>query len=250
MTPPRTDPPDEVLEGWLRDLGAHLDVGPDESLVPAVLDGLDTARPTARGLRSHRVLAAAAIVVVALAVLLAVAPAREAIADWFGIGSVRITRSDAPPSTDDLPDRTAPSSPTDLDDLDDVLPFEVRLADRDRYGEPVAFVDPGVPSGLVELRYDGFSLVELASRPDELPVLSKQLGPGTVLTAVTVGDVEGLWLAGDVHEVMTVRPDGDVAVDTLRRAGDVLVWEEDGVTYRIEGLDSLDAALDVASSVG
>jgi hypothetical protein len=142
-------------------------------------------------------------------------------------------------------------SQTDLDDLDDVLPFEVRLPDPDRYGEPVAvLVDAGVPSGLVELRYEGFSVVEIASRPDELPVLSKELGPGTDLRGVTVRGVDGFWLSGDVHEVMTIRPDGKAAMDTLRRAGDVLVWEEDGVTYRVEGLDSLEAALDVASSIG
>jgi hypothetical protein len=316
MTSPAIDPPDDVLESWLRDLGANLDLGSGETperrsaLVTAVLDGLDdraddgvddpaddvvddqaghgpddraddglgdraddgpddaaddssgdsaddvAAGPTwavrsGRGFRSHRILAAAAIVIVALAVLLAVAPAREAIADWFGIGSVRITRSDAPPSTGQSPDpTTTPLSSIDLDDLAGVLPFEARLPDPDRYGQPLAvYVDPEVPTGLVELRYEAFSLVEVASRPDELPVFAKELGPGTELTGVTVRGVDGVWLAGDVHEVMTIRPDGEVAVDTLRRAGDVLLWEEDGVTYRIEGLDSLDAALDVASSI-
>jgi hypothetical protein len=315
MTSPPIDPPDDVLEGWLRDLGANLDLGPSETpegrsrLVTAVLDGLDDraddgvdgqaddavddtagdgpddtagdvlddraddglgdravgssghsaedvgAGPTwavrsGRGFRSHRILAAAAIVIVALAVLLAVAPAREAIADWFGIGSVRITRSVAPPSTDEPDPTTTPQSLTDLEDLDRILPFEARLPDPDRYGQPLAvYVDPEVPTGLVELRYEAFSLVEVASRPDELPVIAKELGPGTKLTGVTVRGVDGIWLTGDVHEVMTIRPDGDVAVDTLRRAGDVLLWEEDGVTYRIEGLDSLDAALDVASSI-
>jgi hypothetical protein len=288
MTSPPIDPPDDVLEGWLRDLGAHLDLGPGETsegraaLVAAVLEGIDdtagdtaggTAGDTAgdsaddtaggsgggpawsarrgQGFRSHRVLAAAAIVIVALAVLLAVAPAREAIADWFGIGSVRITRSDAPPSTEEPAGRTTtPSSLTDLDDLDRLLPFEPGLPDPDRYGRPQGvLVDPAVPSGLVELRYEGFSLVEVASAPGELPVLTKQLGPGTEVTGVTVRGVDGIWLTGDVHEIMTIRPDGEVAVDTLRRAGDVLLWEEGGVTYRIEGLDSLDAALDVASSI-
>ena len=35
----------------------------------------------------------------------------------------------------------------------------------------------------------------------------------------------------------------------VRRAGDVLLWEEGGVTYRIEGAPSLDEALAVAGSL-
>ena len=53
-------------------------------------------------------------------------------------------------------------------------------------------MDPAVPSGLIEVRYPGFTLVELASQPGGAPVLAKFLGPGTETAPVTVAGQPGL----------------------------------------------------------
>jgi hypothetical protein len=316
VTVTHVDPPDDELERLLRDLGAHLDLGPGGTaagradLVIAVLAGIDNGTEEAagpdpgaevaegradpdpdaevaaaevgsdsvdgdlgparvgdlgdrvgrragaadrRGRRASRVLVAAAVVVGVLAVLLAVTPTREAIADWFGIGAVRITRSDGPLTTGDPTAPTTAARPTvDIDDLPGLVPFEVRLPDPDRFGDPAALsVDPDVPSGLVEARYPTFTLAQMASTSGGAPVMAKTFASrDTTVTSVTVRGQEGLWLSGDVHEVAEVGPDGEVETDTTRRVGNVLVWEDDGVTYRIEGLDTLDAALSVAASIG
>ncbi len=130
------------------------------------------------------------------------------------------------------------------------LAFTVRLPDPAVAGHPVAAaIDRAVPSGLIEITYDEFTLVELASSDGASPVIDKRVGAGTTVTPVTVGTRPGLWLAGEPHEVAIVDPDGELVHDSVRRAGNVLVWEDGGVTYRIEGLASLERALDIAVSL-
>ncbi len=268
---------DEQLADALRDLGTHLDLGPAANqrgradLVAAVLaelpdrpaDGaaVDDKRGVddepGIGRRAPRLLVAAAVVLVVVATTLAVAPAREAVARWLGIGGVRIVRIEQTDQTDrsDVsapPATTAPGpdAPVDLDAVVRRLPFVVRLPATDTVGEPqAAAVDPAVPSGLLEVRYRDVTLVALASQPGGQPVLTKVLGPGTTTRPVRVGVASGLWITGDPHEVAFVDPDGAFQVDRVRRAGDVLLWEDDGVTYRIEGAPSLEQALVVARSL-
>ena len=131
-------------------------------------------------------------------------------------------------------DDPAPGAPTgragtsgvgsvDLDAAAGSLPFPLRLPDPALTGELLdAEVDPSVPVGLIELRYDGVTLVEIGSQRDAPPILGKLLPAGTTVTPVTVGDRPGSWLTGDPHEVMSMDPDGEIRVDTVRRAGDVL----------------------------
>jgi hypothetical protein len=273
---PAPDPTDDQLGDLLREVGAHLDLGPGATeegradLVTAVLAGLHepigsvdggsaagSARPAADRRRPPRLLVAAAVLLVIGLAVLTVAPAREAVARWLGIGAVRIERTDQPvvtgPASSTNPGAVAPTRPDGSIDVEAVaqrVSFEVRLPTAEVAGEPTAAsTDPAVPSGLIEVRYPGFTLVELASQPDGVPVLAKVLGPGTETTPVTVAGQPGLWISGDPHEVAFIDPDGATRLDRVRGAGDVLLWEEGGVTYRIEGAPSLDEALAVAGSL-
>lgn len=259
MTTP-VDHPD-ALEASLRDLGAHLDLGPADgaALADAVQIVIgESGEPTPIGLparaarrRPPRWLVAAAAVVVALVGLMAVAPARDAVAGWLGIGAVEIRPRSTPPATDDLPDRTdGPTGPVDAEALERDLPFPLRLLDPDRAGAPLgAAIDPDVDAGLVEVRYRDVTLVAVGLPPDGGSVVGKELGPGTEITTTSVGGRPGLWLAGDPHQVAYRGPDGAPLTDSVRRAGDVLLWQDGGVTYRIEGAASLDAALTLAESL-
>ena len=98
---------------------------PDEpDVAPAV--AVRIAAPRSRRRPSFRVGAALAVVLLALAVALAVPPARTAIFDWLGIGSARIVR------VDELP-------PLQLNASLELLGERTTLADaRRRAGFPVA----------------------------------------------------------------------------------------------------------------
>ena len=65
---------------------------------------------------------------------------------------------------------------------------------------------------------------------------------------VSVNGGQGYWLEGEPHEFLYT--DGrSVSVERLRLAGNVLLWEVGGITYRIEGPRTLDEALRIAYSL-
>jgi hypothetical protein len=64
-----------------------------------------------------------------------------------------------------------------------------------------------------------------------------------------VGAADAWWIAGGEHFFFYRDAQGNVVDTTLRLAGDTLIWEEGGVTHRVEGAPSLAAAIRVAESL-
>ena len=82
------------LEHTLTDLAEHLDHPTGEQLVDDVRERLAPHPPRAgrRPSRTRSWLAVAAVFLLVLATVIAVAPARHTIADWLGLGAVKIRR--------------------------------------------------------------------------------------------------------------------------------------------------------------
>jgi hypothetical protein len=57
------------------------------------------------------------------------------------------------------------------------------------------------------------------------------------------------FLSGEPHAVLLVGRDGIPITETARLARDVLVWEEDGRTVRVEGELTREEALSLAESL-
>lgn len=252
---------DPELEELLHDLGPMLDTEPTTSIAAAVLERVDELdrRPTDITFpeRRWRLLVAAAVaVLVTLAALIAFEPTRAAIANWLGIGAVQITRVEGttPPNvTASLPGSDASARPPYEQELRDVrarVSFPIRLPDASMSGRPSSIAaDPAVPGGLVSIMYDRFALTEIATSSTQAPVIQKLLPANTTLEFVKVDGHDGAWVGGAPHELGFVGTDGSFRMDTVRRAGNVLIWVDGGVTYRIEGLDSKDEALRIAASM-
>jgi len=92
------------------------------------------------------------------------------------------------------------------------------------------------------------TVTAVEGRTDEV-FLSKMLGPGTTIEAVTVGGDRGWWIAGAPHDLLVMRPDGTARVLASRVAGDTLVFSRDGTLYRLESALGRDATLEVAASL-
>jgi hypothetical protein len=58
----------------------------------------------------------------------------------------------------------------------------------------------------------------------------------------------GLWLEG-AHAVVFRDAQGIVRDEELRLAGNVLLWERDGITYRLEGQIERDDAVRLAEAL-
>ena len=247
------------LEQSLTAAGKRIAWPDDADLTSSVRSAIgdDTPRRVtwARGLAYAATFAA---LVVALS-LLSFPGVRTAVADFLGIGGVRIdTEGSAPTPADelDLGDRMSVSQARDA------VAFEVRLPAA--LGQPDSvWLDTGVSGGQVALGYEsspdlpaapGTDLGALVTQFPDAEVsdiaLKKATGsqPGTTFEPVTVDGDQGFWVSGEPHVIAYLEPDGDIRNETVRLVGNVLLWESGGVTYRIESRLSLSDALAIAES--
>lgn len=240
------------LERELSALGSLLNVPDAPGLVADV-----RARLVPRTLRVRPVLVAAVA-----AVLVAVGSLNTpVVADWLRAGGVELRR-EAPP--------TAPAPPDDGGVL--------RLGDRStlrgaQAAADFALVTPaalGPPDEVWLQRAGGTTVVWFAYRPvpglpeaastgygalfaqsrlqvaDNL-LATKFVEPGTRLTPVKLGTGPAYWVEG-VHFIGLRRASGEVVVDELRLADNVLLWERGAITLRFESALALDDALRIARS--
>jgi hypothetical protein len=108
---------------------------------------------------------------------------------------------------------------------------------------------PGLPAahetgvGLLISQFDG------AINPDGFEKLRDQ---DVQVEPVSVAGAEGWWLHGATHLFLRRTGTGDESrpVVPTRLAGDTLLWERDGLSYRLEGSAGLERAIEIAESVG
>lgn len=82
----------------------------------------------------------------------------------------------------------------------------------------------------------------------ETSLLSKIAGSGTRVEQLRVGGAPAVWIEGAPHVVFYREPNGNIIQDTLRLAGNVLLWERDGLLLRLEAEVGRDAAVRIAES--
>ena len=221
-----------ALDAMLTDLGRHLAFPPAPPLVEAVADRLAGTPAGGRPspVRRWALVAAAAALVVAVAL-----PAgRQAVAGLLGIGSVGVS-----PVSELTPATTlgALGRLTTLDAAAEAVGFEVLTVEG---AEPDAvFVDTTVPGGMVTLAYgsptDGWVLlVTQLTGSVEQELATKEVGPGTVVRAVTVDGAPGLWIEGAPHTVYLRDATGNPRPDSARLVGNTLLTTRHGVTVRLE----------------
>jgi hypothetical protein len=247
------------LERSLTAVGKRIAWPDDADLTSSLRSAIgdDTPRRVtwARGLAYAATLAA---LVVALS-LVSFPGVRTAVADFLGIGGVRIdTEGSVPTPADefDLGERMS------LSQARNAVAFEVKVPAA--LGLPdLVWLDTGVSGGQVALGYEsspdlpaapGTDLGALVTQFPDAEVsdvaLKKATGsqPGTAFEPVTVEGDQGFWVSGEPHVIAYLEPDGDIRNETVRLAGNVLLWESNGVTYRIESTLSLSDVLAIAES--
>ncbi|MCH7584568.1 MAG: hypothetical protein IH941_05345 [Acidobacteria bacterium] len=249
---------DRSVTAALADLGAAIDFPPVPDL-DVTFTRLEI-HPLGRVAARLRWAVAAGIVAVVALVML-VTPVREAVADWLGIGRTRIVEVD--------------EIPADIEESIQGLGVEVPFGEGlalfgvvDSWpaalGEPDRFfvrIREGRPSELSMVWLPRQDLPEVGSTGIgalftrfegtlEAPTVEKSVGEGTSVQLVAVGDAPGYWIGGDAHTFGYLGKDGEVILETLRLAGNTLLWEEGGVSYRFESGLVQEAAITVAETVG
>jgi hypothetical protein len=84
----------------------------------------------------------------------------------------------------------------------------------------------------------------------DAPALQKKLvGSGTLVELVDVDEAEGAFLSGEPHFLFLIDETGNTVEDSARLAKDVLLWDEGGVAYRLEGDLGREEALGLARAL-
>ena len=129
-------------------------------------------------------------------------------------------------------------------------PGAVYLGGPDLRGQ-VSFVygpRDGVPPATT-LDGAGLLITQNHGEPDD-GLAHKLVDAGlATIEPVSVDGARGLWITGEPHVFWYLAPDGSTIQESRRLIGDTLVWERDGVLYRIEGAASLSRALEIATSM-
>jgi hypothetical protein len=277
---------DDELVRALGELGQQVVFTPTPDLTLAVRSATarppETVRARVRGFPVRRLLAAVAIVLLALVAGLVLSGGfRSTVADWFGGRGVRIViERETPTATAPTPS-PSPNVGTGgmaatpvgtglllgrrvtLSEARAAVPYELRVPTLASLGEPdeiylrtlpdgnrmVAFIylpAPGLPETLET--GVGALLMQFAAR-DDVMYIGKELADGNVIDSVEVNGGRGMWIGGSHQLTLFTDPSQGCCDVQSRPAGNVLIWEQDGVVFRLESALSEEQALAIARSV-
>ena len=253
---------DEELEAALREIGERLDYPRPVAMASAVRARLREPRLSTR--RRFGFAFAPALVTFALlafVITLASPDARSAAGEFLHLRGIDIFRVPSVPATLPPLQIAFPGERTTLDDARRRVRFPARVPAAPELGAPDdVFVETIGTTDRLTLVYRqrpgiavsaaaGVSalVVEARGTIDEA-LFTKAAGPGTRVEPVNVNGAVGYWLEGAPHQFFYRDAAGNVVPDTLRLAGNTLVWVQDGVTIRLEAQVSKVDALRLAST--
>jgi hypothetical protein len=269
------DLPENQLEQALADLGRLIEFPRSPDIASAIRSRLETepvapkTEPTnVRFLTPWRALAvAAAVALLFLGAALAGLPDfRHAVADRLGVRGIKIVFEDETPTPESSPVGISflLGSRVTLDEAKDAVPFALEAPTLPGVGEPdevylrtladgrpmVSFVY--YPSNVLPETAEtgaGALLMQFQAEGD-VDVLSKGIGEGGTVVQTEVNVSNAYFITGPSNFFMAVDPTSIYGGGPLTRpSGNVLLWQEGTVTYRLESwLDSVDS-VDFAESL-
>ena len=249
---------DARLEAALADLASAIEFPPTPSFamgISGLLDPRQTeSRPRAlRAWPRAVVLAAAAVLVLA------------GVAGAIGLGTGAIHIRFAGESPLPTPRASVPNHgfgrPVSLAQAKSDVSFPILLPTEPGLGTPDGIFLSRVPTGgTVTLIWaertgypadaDGIGLVLTEFQADiGSETFEKMILEGTDVVALPVNGHPGWWVGGGVHAFFYRDASGAFVDASLRLVGSALIWEQDGLTMRVEGAPDLEAALRVARSL-
>lgn len=264
---------DPELEARLRDLAPRIAFPLTPALSRSVTEAIRT--PSHRmdnrhsTVRSRLVFASVAALLLIVIAVAAIPASRHAVARWIDIPGIHISwLGDDPPASIEREIRLGLGSQVDLEEATSGAGFTLSLPADDRASEPDEIFynpfpasGPGFPPGVVSFAYlanddlpavpetdVGLLITEFRGNPSSVWA-NKSLMVNDKPRTVRVNGEDALWLP-NTH-LISIQPEsaGDLQTPTTRSTGSVLIWNHDGITYRIEGNLPYEAMLAIAESM-
>lgn len=273
MAETRMWPGRDDVDPGLKDLGPIVAFPPTPDLARSVAADLARPVPTpsppswrrpSRPWRWSLGLAAAALLVVASAFLALVPAARFALGETLGVAGVRIFRIDADPTVSPTPvgGNLGLGRRLTLAKAASAVPYPIAVPTLAGFADPDEVYLARVPTeGMVSFVYRprsglpesptggvGALLTQFPGRTDD-PVAEKGVGPAATVEPVEIRDGHGFWIEGEAHLFVYRDIDGEPRYEEYRLAGNVLLWDENGVTYRLESALDKERAISIARSL-
>ncbi len=240
------------LERKLVELGRVLQVATPPPVTARVAADLRRHRPpdSRRGVRSSAAIAFLAAVV-AVAAAVAVPSARTSLLRFFHLGGVTIERVDKLPQV--VPrGPLAPGKEVGFAKARASVPFTVLVPGKDPTPSHAFSYTSDPPGGQVtlvygQLRKPRLLVTEFLGQKADGP-LKKTASPRTVVEHVEISGHPGIWLGGAKHFFTFIDGAGTTRSFKTRLAGNTLVWEQAGITLRLEADIDKAAAIELAES--
>jgi hypothetical protein len=255
---------DDRLHRRLRDLSGHVAFPEPSDLTMRVTGELVRSPAPRRGFfdnlyRPELGYGLAVLLALAIGILTFSPSVREAVADFLGIRGISISR-DEPPRAALGEELEVPGERVTLEEARSRAGFDVAVPDG--LGDPdetyfgtylehgvVTFVYE-VEDDLPEARGTGVGALITEFRADvDVELIGKAADPATAIEPVTVNGGEGYWLTGEPHAVGYLDRNGRFQEDTLRLAGNTLIWQQGPLSIRLEADVGLEEALAIARSM-
>lgn len=175
----------------------------------------------------------------AIAVAFAVPGARSAILRAFHLEGATVVRVGVLPPAEERPLAALIGYPVSAAQAQQLLGVPVVLPPLEK--RPRLYAESGVVSALLDLN-EPVLLSELQTGGGD-EILQKFAGESTGISHVRVGRAPGLWISGAKHVYLAPSVPS-------RLAGNVLLWVNDGIVYRLEGRSLTEAdALRLAGQI-
>jgi hypothetical protein len=258
---------DMDFETQLRSIASGMEYPPTPDIAGSMARLHTSPRPRLMNRTLTRSLILAAVL---LASLLLIPPVRAAVLEFIQIGVVRIFRSEpAPaPAPTQIPLTVSPFTATPAPTLPSLLPLLEQIAGETTLAEAQQKTEyhillPTYPAGIGEpdrvfvQDADGpmTILVWLDSRqPDQVKMSLHFIPEGSWavdkfapqgIDETSVNSQPAVWAVGPYLLLMR---NGDMKIERLVN-GHVLIWEDGGVTYRLETDASMEEAVRIAESL-
>jgi hypothetical protein len=201
---------------------------------------------------------ATAVVVIVVASILLISPrARQAVADLLGVAGIEIQFE--PESVPPVGASLDLGEPVTLEAAREEVDFELSIPDD--LGPPDAvFLSDRPSSGRVSMVWaenllaagdPGIGLVysQFAMELGVAEHFVKSVTPDNAVQVVEVGGIVGLWIEGAPHLISYEDAAGNRQEEETWLSGNVLMWEQGGVTHRLETTIGRTASLALARSI-